>query len=98
MTNKSDLIKEMIKSYKEILNNEYEYKQIFTRVEIEQIPIIVEALELLDAVVLCEDCRCREDCEQQITLCWRDYTIERDVFEYIKLGYCSFGQRKKVDD
>ena len=49
-------------------------------------------------VVRCKDCKHNDmnggDCNRTMVMCRRDHVLELNVYEYIKLEHCSYGERK----
>ena len=46
-------------------------------------------------VVRCSECKHQEDCFSQIGFWSRDYILEQNNYEYHKLDFCSYGERKE---
>ena len=46
-------------------------------------------------VVRCSECKHQEDCFGQIGFWSRDYILEQNNYEYHKLDFCSYGERKE---
>ncbi len=63
---------------------------------------VVDHAPTIDAVyvVRCEDCKHNDmnggDCNRTMVMCRRDHVLELNVYEYIKLEHCSYGERKKA--
>lgn len=62
--------------------------------------LLIEYLEeqpTIDAVpvVRCYECKHQEDCFSQIGFWSRDYILEQNNYEYHKLDFCSYGERKE---
>lgn len=55
-----------------------------------------DALEKADAVpvVRCPECKYQEDCFSQIGHWSRDHILEQNNYEYHKIEFCSYGERK----
>lgn len=45
-------------------------------------------------VVRCEDCKHQEDCMKQLVFWERDHVLEQNVYQYHKLDFCSYGERR----
>ena len=61
---------------------------------------IIEQTPTVDAVpvVRCAECKYKEDCFSQIGHWSRDYILEQNNYEYHKLDFCSYGERKDGED
>ena len=57
----------------------------------------IKDIPTIDAVpvVRCSECKHQEDCFSQIGFWSRDHILEQNNYEYHKLDFCSYGERKK---
>lgn len=49
-------------------------------------------------VVRCKDCKHQEDCMKQLVFWVRDHVLEQNVYQYHKIDFCSYGERRDSDD
>ena len=72
------------------------------RVSFELWSQLADMIESGVEVVRCKDCNHSSmnggDCERTITITKRDHVLELNVSDYIKLEFCSYGERKDVLD
>ena len=54
----------------------------------------MEALELAESVVRCKECKHEEECMKQLVFWERDHVLEQNVYQYHKLDFCSYGERR----
>ena len=45
-------------------------------------------------VVRCKDCKHQEDCEKQIVFWKRNHVLEQNEYQYNKIDFCSYGERR----
>ena len=48
----------------------------------------------LGHVVRCKECKHEEECMKQLVFWERDHVLEQNVYQYHKLDFCSFGERR----
>lgn len=59
----------------------------------------IKALPTVDAVevVRCKDCKHQEECMKQLVFWGRDHVLEMNTYQYHKLDFCSYGERRTND-
>ena len=62
----------------------------------EYIESVANAEDLIDMVpvVRCKECKHEEECMKQLVFWERDHVLEQNVYQYHKLDFCSFGERR----
>lgn len=46
-----------------------------------------------DNVVMCSECKFKDDCERRVTIATRNYILEKNEYQYLKLDFCSKGMK-----
>ena len=49
-------------------------------------------------VVRCSKCKHQKDCMEQLVFWERDHVLEQNVYQYYKIDFCSYGERKDGDE
>ena len=44
-------------------------------------------------IVLCSECKFKDDCERRVTIATRNHILEKNEYQYLKLDFCSKGMK-----